>query len=172
MPLGILLVMVALGVWFALRTLAGRNTPIATLRHIPFGELRLRLDEILPVAAGLTVACPALLYIVPHVVTFPTASQIYLVQLPGIFSGLFVAWAIWDMPVSRAMKIYQVVTPILLVLSVSLQAAVAGEGLYITIVVRALGLFYFAWLFVTPLWLASLMRLQSTPADLVESRSS
>lgn len=55
----------------------------------------------------------------------------------------------------------QVLTPILLVLAASLQVAVAGDDLYITIVARALGLFYFAWLFITPLWLAGLMRQQS-----------
>lgn len=165
MPLGILLVIAAFGIWISLRTLTGRHTPVATLRHIPFGELRLRADEILPAAAGLTVAWPALLYIAPLVATFPSPSQIYVIQIPGIFSGLFVAWAIWNWPVSRAMKIYQVLTPILLVLAASLQVAVAGDDLYITIVARALGLFYFAWLFITPLWLASLMRQQSTLAE-------
>lgn len=164
MPLGILLVIAAFGIWAALRTLAGRHTPVATLRHIPFGELRLRADEILPAAAGLTVAWPALLYIAPLVAAFPSPSQIYVIQAPGAFSGLFVAWAIRDMPVSRRMKIYQVLTPVLLVLSVPLQVGVAGEGPYITTVARAVGLLYFAWLFITPLWLAGLMRQQSAPA--------
>lgn len=171
MPLGILLIAVALGVWFALRVLAGRYVPIATLRYIPFGELRLRLDEILPLAAALTIAWPALLYVVPRVVT-PTATLIFLIQVPGVFSGLFVGWAIWNIPVSRAMKVYQVVTPILLMLGVILDVGFSDENPRMAFVARVLGFAYIAWLFITPIWLASLMRQRRAPAELAEARSS
>lgn len=169
--LGILLVAVAFGIWFSLRMLAGRYTPIAALRHIPFGELRLRLDEILPFAAALTVAWPALLYIVPRVVTFPTPGQIFLIQFPGAFSGLLVGWAIWNMPVSRAMKVYQFVTPILLVLAVLLVVGFSDEDPAVALFAQVLGFAYFAWLFITPVWLASLMRQRRASVELAESRS-
>src|SRR5690606_4675531 len=107
----------------------------------------------------------------PRVVT-PTATLIFLIQVPGVFSGLFVGCAIWNIPVSRAMKVYQVVTPILLVLGVLLDVGFSDENSRMAFVARVLGFAYIAWLFITPIWLASLMRQRRAPAELAEARSS
>jgi len=149
--LGVLLIATGCGVWLSLRLLAGRNVPFGELH--PFGDLRPQLYRILPGIVGYSVAALGIGLVFPEV--FSTADLFHVIEAPSVFSGWLVVWALWNVTTSSAMKMYQILTPILIIIGAIVVPGYSGlvDRAYIGLYGLLSSILYFGWLAITSYWL-------------------